>query len=95
MLGVWNADYAGLKGSLSSLGRGPTYHLHRGLVAIPGAGKSDPSNFYSCHLIVLFKFLRRPPVANQKWRLDEILKRKAEAGVKIYIMVYKEVRHTA
>ncbi|KAF2205710.1 phospholipase D/nuclease [Delitschia confertaspora ATCC 74209] len=36
-------------------------------------------------------FLRRPPYYNRKWRLDEILKRKAQAGVKIYIIVYKEV----
>ncbi|KAJ5483782.1 hypothetical protein N7530_003028 [Penicillium desertorum] len=36
-------------------------------------------------------FLRRPPVENQEWRLDQVLKRRAEAGVKIYIIVYKEV----
>ena len=36
-------------------------------------------------------FLRRPPFYNQEWRLDQILKRKAEQGVKIYIIVYKEV----
>lgn len=36
-------------------------------------------------------FLRRPPHHNQEFRLDQILKRKAEAGVKIYVMVYKEV----
>ncbi|KAI1437905.1 hypothetical protein GGR50DRAFT_566898 [Xylaria sp. CBS 124048] len=36
-------------------------------------------------------FLRRPPQANQEWRLDAILKRRAEAGVKIYIIVYREV----
>ena len=36
-------------------------------------------------------FLRRPPYFNQEWRLDEVLKRRAEAGVKIYITVYKEV----
>ncbi|RJE27210.1 phospholipase [Aspergillus sclerotialis] len=36
-------------------------------------------------------FLRRPPFTNQEWRLDQILKRRAEAGVKIYIIVYKEV----
>ncbi|KAJ5889022.1 Phospholipase D/Transphosphatidylase [Penicillium taxi] len=36
-------------------------------------------------------FLRRPPVQHQEWRLDHILKRRAEAGVKIYIIVYKEV----
>ncbi|XHF99845.1 hypothetical protein AWENTII_003331 [Aspergillus wentii] len=36
-------------------------------------------------------FLRRPPFVNQEWRLDQILKRRAEAGVKIYVIVYKEV----
>jgi phospholipase D1/2 len=36
-------------------------------------------------------FLRRPPYFNQEWRLDQILKRKAEEGVKIYVIVYKEV----
>ncbi|KAK3943299.1 hypothetical protein QBC46DRAFT_44635 [Diplogelasinospora grovesii] len=36
-------------------------------------------------------FLRRPPYYNQEWRLDQVLKRRAEAGVKIYIMVYREV----
>lgn len=36
-------------------------------------------------------FLRRPPYYNQEWRLDQVLKRKAEEGVKIYIIVYKEV----
>ncbi|KFY18822.1 hypothetical protein V491_04688 [Pseudogymnoascus sp. VKM F-3775] len=36
-------------------------------------------------------FLRRPPYYNQEWRLDQILKRKAEQGVKIFIIVYREV----
>lgn len=36
-------------------------------------------------------FLRRPPAKHQEWRLDHILKRRAEAGVKIYVIVYKEV----
>jgi len=36
-------------------------------------------------------FLRRPPHAQQKWRLDATLKRAAERGVKIYIIVYREV----
>jgi phospholipase D1/2 len=36
-------------------------------------------------------FLRRPPYYNQEWRLDQILKRKAEEGVKIYVIVYREV----
>ena len=36
-------------------------------------------------------FLRRPPYYNQEWRLDQVLKRRAEAGVKIFVIVYKEV----
>jgi hypothetical protein len=35
-------------------------------------------------------FLRRPPHVNQEYRIDQILKRRAEAGVKIYVIVYKE-----
>jgi hypothetical protein len=35
--------------------------------------------------------MRRPPFYNQEWRLDQILKRRAEAGVQIYVIVYKEV----
>jgi phospholipase D1/2 len=29
------------------------------------------------------------------WRLDRLLKRKAEQGVRIYVMVYKEVGQVA
>ncbi|KAG8626764.1 hypothetical protein KVT40_005709 [Elsinoe batatas] len=36
-------------------------------------------------------FLRRPPHYNHEWRLDRILKRAAERGVEIFIVVYKEV----
>lgn len=36
-------------------------------------------------------FLRRPPYYNQEWRLDQTLKRAAERGVNIYVIVYKEV----
>lgn len=36
-------------------------------------------------------FLKRPPFYNQEYRLDQVLKRRAQAGVKIYISVYKEV----
>ncbi|OQD70485.1 hypothetical protein PENDEC_c023G02317 [Penicillium decumbens] len=36
-------------------------------------------------------FMRRPPAKHQEWRLDHILKRRAEAGVKIFVIVYKEV----
>ena len=38
-------------------------------------------------------FLKRPPFYNQRHRLDQVLKRRAQAGVKIYVSVYKEVRH--
>jgi len=38
-------------------------------------------------------FLRRPAYYNQEWRLDYTLKRAAERGVKIYIIVYREVEH--
>ncbi|GAU96154.1 hypothetical protein RvY_07640-2 [Ramazzottius varieornatus] len=37
-------------------------------------------------------FLKRPVTEGTKWRLDKILKRKAEEGVKIYILMYKESR---
>ena len=37
-------------------------------------------------------YLRRPPAYHPEWRLDRILKRKAQQGVKIYVVVYKEVR---
>jgi phospholipase D1/2 len=36
-------------------------------------------------------FLRRPPFFEQEWRLDQVLKRRAEAGVQIFVMVYREV----
>lgn len=36
-------------------------------------------------------YLRRPPEGNQKWRIDRLLKRKAEQGVKIFIIVYRNV----
>jgi phospholipase D1/2 len=35
--------------------------------------------------------MRRLPYYNQEWRLDQILKRRAEAGVKIFVIVYREV----
>ena len=36
-------------------------------------------------------FLRRPPYFNQEWRLDQVIKRAAERGVQVYVIVYKEV----
>jgi phospholipase D1/2 len=39
-------------------------------------------------------YLRRPPAFHPEWRLDRLLKRKAEEGVKIFVVVYKEVTQT-
>jgi phospholipase D1/2 len=36
-------------------------------------------------------YLRRPPSANEKYRLDKMLQAAAERGVKVHIIVYKEV----
>lgn len=36
-------------------------------------------------------YLRRPPAKNNKYRLDNMLQAAAERGVKVYIIVYKEV----
>uniref|UniRef100_A0A8D3CMU9 Phospholipase n=1 Tax=Scophthalmus maximus TaxID=52904 RepID=A0A8D3CMU9_SCOMX len=36
-------------------------------------------------------FLKRPVVEGNRWRLDCILKRKAQQGIKICVMLYKEV----
>lgn len=39
-------------------------------------------------------YLRRPPAKYPEFRLDRILKRKAEEGVMIHVIVYKEVTQT-
>jgi phospholipase D1/2 len=39
-------------------------------------------------------YMRRPAAHNFKWRLDRLLQRKAKQGVKIYIVMYKEVSIT-
>ncbi|RGP80419.1 hypothetical protein FLONG3_1428 [Fusarium longipes] len=36
-------------------------------------------------------YLRRPPAKNEQYRLDRMLKAAAERGVKVYVIVYKEV----
>ncbi|CAG8707177.1 14178_t:CDS:2, partial [Acaulospora morrowiae] len=36
-------------------------------------------------------YLRRPPSKNEEYRLDRILKKKAQEGVKIYVVLFKEV----
>lgn len=35
------------------------------------------------------QYLRRPPAKFPEFRIDQLLKRKAEEGVMIYIVVYK------
>ena len=40
-------------------------------------------------------YLRRPPCDFPEWRFDRLLKRKAEQGVKVYVIVYKEVTQTS
>ncbi|SPN99616.1 related to phospholipase D [Cephalotrichum gorgonifer] len=37
-------------------------------------------------------YLRRPPAANEKYRLDNLLKAAAERGVSVKVIVYKEVQ---
>ncbi|RIA98130.1 hypothetical protein C1645_750674 [Glomus cerebriforme] len=36
-------------------------------------------------------YLRRPPAKNEEYRLDRLLQKKAKEGVKIYVVVYKEL----
>ena len=36
-------------------------------------------------------YLRRPPACYPEWRIDRVLKRKAEQGVRVYVIIYKEV----
>lgn len=37
-------------------------------------------------------YMRRPPAISQKWRLDRLLQRKAEEGVKVFIIVYRNIQ---
>ncbi|KAF7268635.1 hypothetical protein GWI33_018263 [Rhynchophorus ferrugineus] len=37
-------------------------------------------------------YLKRPAICGDHWRLDKLLQRKAESGVKVYILLYKEVQ---
>ena len=39
-------------------------------------------------------YLRRPPLANEKYRLDRMLTAAAERGVQVRIIVYKEMPET-
>ncbi|KAI5356651.1 putative phospholipase D/Transphosphatidylase, PX domain superfamily [Septoria linicola] len=36
-------------------------------------------------------YLRRPAAISQKWRLDRLLQRKAQEGVKIFVIVYRNI----
>ncbi|RXN17116.1 phospholipase D1-like isoform X1 [Labeo rohita] len=48
--------------------------------------KNIPSKWLSPEI-----FLKRPVVEGNRWRLDSILKRQAQKGVRIFVMLYKEV----
>ncbi|KAJ3852821.1 phospholipase D [Lentinula lateritia] len=39
-------------------------------------------------------FICAPPAKHSEWSLDKVLKRKAQQGVKVYVVVYKEVSQT-
>ncbi|KAG8871679.1 hypothetical protein FRC20_010301 [Serendipita sp. 405] len=39
-------------------------------------------------------YLRRPPALHPQWRLDRLLEKKAKQGVKVNVIVYKEVTQT-
>lgn len=36
-------------------------------------------------------YLRRPAAISQKWRLDRLLKRKAQEGVKVFVIMYRNI----
>ncbi|KAF2138543.1 uncharacterized protein K452DRAFT_87979 [Aplosporella prunicola CBS 121167] len=36
-------------------------------------------------------YLRRPPAISQKWRLDRLLQRKAQEGVKVFVIMYRNI----
>ena len=36
-------------------------------------------------------YMRRPPAISQKWRIDRLLKKKAEEGVKIFVIMYRNI----
>jgi hypothetical protein len=40
-------------------------------------------------------YLRRPPAKNEQYRIDRMLQQAAERGVKVNIIVYKEVGTTS
>ena len=37
-------------------------------------------------------YMRRPAAISQKWRLDRLLKRKAEEGVKVFVIMYRNIQ---
>jgi phospholipase D1/2 len=39
-------------------------------------------------------YLKRPVIVGDKWRLDKLLQRKAAEGIKVYVLIYKEIEMT-
>jgi phosphatidylserine/phosphatidylglycerophosphate/cardiolipin synthase-like enzyme len=72
-------------------------HLHPRLVALARARTpSSRAPHAPLTLPALLRpasaqYLRRPPAANEDWRLDRLLLRKAQAGVKVYVVVYNAI----
>ncbi len=71
----------------------PAEHHDSRLVVVSRASGESYILSLSRYLIrnVFHLQLRRPAALFPEWRLDRLLKRKAEEGVRIYVMVYKEV----
>jgi hypothetical protein len=60
----------------------------------PSLAIVQTSHLLRCRWLTPELFLRRPPAKHEDYRLDRLLLRKAQQGVKIYVMVYKEVTQT-
>ncbi|KAF8540446.1 hypothetical protein BDD12DRAFT_880576 [Trichophaea hybrida] len=56
-----------------------------------GVGECEGGYIYCGLVVESGVVLRRPPSEAKKWRLDRVLRRKAEEGVKIFVIVYKEI----
>ena len=39
-------------------------------------------------------YLKRPALLGDRWRLDKLLQRKAAQGLKVYVLIYKEIEIT-
>ena len=77
-------------GSFSGSGGGEGEYLDTGLV-VESWYVCDSNMRRTDQLTWTELYLRRPPSANEQYRLDRMLQAAAERGVKVNIIVYKEV----